>query len=82
MAYTPVQLAEIREAEREYYELCFRQLLTSVAIYVSAGVMLEEETSRRGDWIETHAKLALERWRNSFCPSRAGLPLETEWPES
>lgn len=79
--YSRNDLQEIRAAERAVYERAFTQLITSVTLHVIFGKMEAglDTTAGRGAWIDDRATRAVNRWRGHFCPTRVGLPLESEW---
>ena len=82
MAYSPQDLREIRRAERLFWEQAFTNLYVSVAMY---GLFRNcpdlNDVTARGNWLTDRANRSLDRWRAYFCPSRAGLPIESEWTE-
>jgi len=78
MAYSTKELKEILAAERAVYELYSQQLLTSLTLHLISATA-EVIATDRAAWIDDRALRLIEKWRSHFAPSRAGLPLESEW---
>jgi hypothetical protein len=82
--YSAADLIEIRHAERQFFEMVWPMVVVSFGIQLSAGKLSASDfvdISRRGDWILDRTMRSLDRWRSLFCPSRVGLPLESEWSD-
>lgn len=80
--YNEYDVKKIKEAERKFYEAVFVQFVTSVTLHLIKGNNEDLKViANRVTWIHERSMRVLNFWRSQFCPSRVGLPIESEWPE-
>jgi hypothetical protein len=79
MPYTPPQLAEIKKAERAFWEQCFVSLQLSAAFLTAHNRFTPRGDQERRAWLHSEAHQMLEHWREHFAPERVGEPISPGW---